>query len=273
MLVVLVTEERLERFKPYIPEDYLPLLSLPKTIAIGAVDEDTNMATGILIGSIWSRTLYLDWLYVGEQFRNAGVARVLLCTLAYRARDLVEGLRAEFDPENEKLKQLLRRCAFEINCKERPLYQFSLGELHNHFLFKSFHSSEGILPLAKTPPYTLHAFGLAMERSSAPVDVPILLANYDGQLSQVCIVDNEIVGCLLAQSPPEKIHLAFVYADKAHNRCLVPLICVAAQKAFESYPDNTPISIAAVDEHAAALVQKLFEGIKPMELCVATFRY
>ncbi|MEG2144830.1 MAG: GNAT family N-acetyltransferase, partial [Oscillospiraceae bacterium] len=204
MSIDLITDENYKAFLPYIPNEYVIKLSLPETIAVGM--SYVGVAMGVILGSVNSDVLYLDWLFVGEEFRNRGIATSLIETLIVHSWKNVQCIRGEFDPDNSDLRRLFRSCGFGISYEEHPIYSATLGDLRDHFIFKSFRPDKGSMQLCDVPRDILKDFSAEMERISAPMETPFNIADYNGSLSYMYIQNHMVCGCLLVQNLGEGLH-------------------------------------------------------------------
>jgi ribosomal protein S18 acetylase RimI-like enzyme len=280
-LISRVTDDSVNRYKPLLSDDIMEDLLVNNMKAIGALRyrDGAVYAAGILAYGVEpdraaeSTVLRIHWLYVAAEFREQGIADMLLANI------IAEGLNAGIDyftfdfqdekPETQVFYNLFSDWHFSFEEGLAPEFMTALKAKDESKIVANLaedsvslealsekEKEEAIKTLADTDP----AMQKIMKKRVPP-------NYYDGKLSCVCMRKGKKGGVLLAHKMPGGLirteYLGWTEGGGYAVRSLVSRLAVMARKV---YGENALISLPVETEELGAFLDGNFpEHIrKPM---------
>lgn len=265
MDLTLLTEQNRAAFSSFLPTEVYEQLTAPEAVAIGAVDE-AGTAVGAAVAVVSGEWLELVWIYVHEPARNQGVAGRMLERLILSAFELEEirGVTARFGGELylSPVHSLLKRRYFLIREEPLGVYAVTVGDVKENSFFAERAHPKGTLSLGELPAYTLSQFEKKLMGSEAgvPLELPVNWSAYDQGCSVGYVREGELRGILLFTPEEDGLELSLAYADPGEGAALSAMLRAAGKKLTETKAPDTKISLAALNENAAAILERLFPG-------------
>jgi GNAT superfamily N-acetyltransferase len=268
MGLLVLTEDNKEAFVSYIPPYIYEYISEPDVLALGAYDDDSSIATGVLVAQVNRYRLAIIWFYVGESYRRQGFAKEMLERMMYVTGETkgIFAITVDVDAEsdNELLLALFTQYGFDITDDTEPVYSLTVGMLaENHFL--NFARTDGahVIPLRAVPEYTRSVFDkkLMLNDVGLPIELPIPWENYDSKCSIGYIERGELEGILLFTKLEDSLELSFAYVAAGLNIALAAMLREACLAITKTYDAGTQVTISALGDVSASIVEKIFPEI------------
>ncbi|MDR1952969.1 MAG: GNAT family N-acetyltransferase [Clostridiales Family XIII bacterium] len=270
MGLILLTEENKSAFLSYVPSYLHAELSEPESVSIGTFDDDSGIATGVLVGNVFNNWVEILWVYVAEEYREHGLARSMLRELIAHAGDVrdIDGITAQLGDKDAHmpLYNLLRSELFVFRNEEDSIYTLTVSMLTgNPFWSDAAHKGGSeVMSLKDLPTYILDSFekNIAALPEGVPVSRPVPWDDCDLNFSVGYLKEDKMKGLLLIAREDEDMELSFAYADPEEKLALAAMLRASGNKVIESMPPETMISLTALNSASAAIVEKLFPDIE-----------
>jgi|GEM_PF-986172 len=266
--VAAISNEDRGLFLPFLTPEVGDLLmsGFPMT-ALGLLDDET--ACGILTGFLESSSTFrINGLYVAPGFRRRGGAALLLQTLGdllepeLQVTDVVASY-AETSPDVALLTPLFKSAGFVEEEGDSVLYGISLGEVCKGAFFTASGDSSGsrLLPFASIPELYIRQLDHLFRRKDLPLlNKPLTKAPMDRDVSVGYYAENAIQAFILfVHHMSGVLNLAYAYtgSGKAASRLFPSLLRKACRLAAGKYPPDTLLTIEAVNQISASLVERI----------------
>lgn len=249
------------------------LLSLPEDmIMLGAIDvsEPTPKAVGLLIFHVREKSVYIDWLYVDENFRRQGVGTALLQDLMISLiKDPGANINTVFMEFGEAISGMgafLRKNRFAVTFFDGNFNIYA--PLKSVRLMKNNMNEKRPLrsiPLAEVKRESYDAFERYLDMTSDEIIGfvgPIEASDYRSE-SRAIMDGDRIVGIMLVGDTVYKdtVLIEWVYSVPKFVLSAVPLAFNDVITALrESLPEDTMLSMAAMSENVGGIIRKTMPG-------------
>jgi ribosomal protein S18 acetylase RimI-like enzyme len=280
MGVLVLSEDNKEAFVSYAPSFIFDDISEPGALALGTYDDETSVATGILVALVNRGYLEILWLYVGESYRGQGFAKEMLERLmdVTTQESAISAITVDIDAESDSTEALalLNRCGFDITDSTESVYSLTVGMLaDNHFLNDTRKGGVHVVPIQVIQAYTRSAFDkkLMINDVGLPIELPIPWGNYDSKCSVGYIDENELQGILLFTKLDDSLELSFAYVAAGHNAAFASMLHEACLLVTKAYDYDMPVTISALGDVSAAIVEKIFPNINRHKIHRAIRKY
>ncbi|MDR1952971.1 MAG: hypothetical protein LBQ21_00595 [Clostridiales Family XIII bacterium] len=269
MGLVLLTEENKSAFIGYVPTYIQSELSEPETVSIGVFDDNSGIATGVLVSTVFNNWVEIIWIYVAEESRESGLARSMLRMLSSHSFDVrdIEGITAQLGDKNThmQLYNLLRSEGFTFRNEEDSVYILTVGMLTGNPFWSDAVNKGGpaVMALKELPSHVRDSFEkhIAALPEGVPVGRPVPWDECDLNFSVGYLREGKMTGLLLIARDEGDMELSFAYAEPGEKLALVAMLRAAGNKAIETLPPETTISLTALNDVSAAIVEKIFPDI------------
>ncbi|MDR1952962.1 MAG: GNAT family N-acetyltransferase [Clostridiales Family XIII bacterium] len=266
MSVVLITEEHKLAFSGYAPEYLREDMLQDETVSLGAVDDETGTAAGVLISNVFNNWVEIVWVYVGEEYRGRGFAREMLEKLMAQAVAVpdLEGITAQLGKEDtsKAFHDLLRSELFRFRDEEDSIYVLTVDMLAGNSFWKDSVGRENsaAVPVGEIPTFVRDSFEkhIASLPEGIPIRRPVPWSDCDPNFSMGYLKNDKLVGLLLITRDGDDVELSFAYAEPGENLALASMLRAAGHKIMQTMPKETQISLMALNDTSASLVEKLF---------------
>jgi hypothetical protein len=121
-----------------------------------------------------------------------------------------------------------------------------------------------VMAIGELPSYVRDSFEkhIAALPEGVPVSRPVPWDNCDVNFSVGYLRESNMTGLLLVAREDEDMELSFAYAEPGEKLALAAMLRAAGNKVIESMPPETTISLTALNDVSAAIVEKLFPDIE-----------
>ncbi len=249
MISVLVTEENSDRFLPVLNRETL----VNSDVFIGAVDEETDTACGILTAeAVDDNVLAINFIYVDEAFRRKGAGKKMVSLLQEFAGSggisSIVCLR-NMEGNDDSVVALLTECGFIMDMSAgAELCSLRISELidPSNAKFKGSVSSiketgekqlkEAVKKWRKTPAGKSEEFGSIFFSEDIDGDLSFIASDEKGSPCAVFLTDSDDNECRIA---------AFRPADEKQERAALAILEKFVPKAREKYREDARL-VAAI---------------------------
>jgi GNAT superfamily N-acetyltransferase len=256
------------KFAWLIPPGVLDLLKSREGdyIIIGAAFR--GFPCGVLVATSSSNEegdVKILYLCVGPDFRRRGVATKLFDELI-RGLSLYDDKTKIFypftltskSPEKDSGCLLLTGMGFTITKSGGGIYRTTLGALEeSSFWEQPISDTRPYIPISKLPKGALADFSKRIMHKFGMILPPFTKVNLLADLSHVIVSHGRIEGIAAVTKNAGVLEISWLYCPGEHIRYMPDLVRMVHREAIKTWPQETPLRIAAVAEASAKLAEKL----------------
>ena len=271
-LITMVTDDSIRKFKPLMTDDVMEDIMVGQTQAIAALKykDGAVYAAGILAYKVDTDRLEenivirIEWLYIAEEFRGAGLADLLLGNLIGRCIDLgIENITFDYPEESEYAQAY-------YNLLSDWHFGFTTGVSPD---FVTEVSKETVKKNIEAMSYTAQAVEELSDKEFKDIAKGMLSAGtldrmlkgeyppdyFDPKLSCVARKDS-MKGMLLAHRLPSgMVRTEYLGWSEGSGTALKGLISHLAVKSLEVCGKGTMISVPVESDELAGFIDETFE--------------
>ncbi len=235
---------------PQDPEEWFK----SNTMALGVVSDGKPSA--LLVTSFAEETIWLDWLYVKEEYRKKGIGGMVL----YRLIDCINGFGDLYlyTACSTEMKEFLDKMGFEFPLN--PSYSEFRAPLSGVAKLPSDGESDNIRSLydiSDTELNQLNNILIDPSLESVGIRVPVDIKAYQKE-SSVYIEDDKIKAMLFLQKVNDTINISYAYSASAKDGAkLIHLFSHAKKLIKDHYGADIEISATSLNEKSEKLISTL----------------
>ncbi len=270
MDIVSVGSSNKQAFRSYLPEDLFDKLPSAGLTAIGVVEH--RVALGVLVARIENREATVVWLFVNEFDRFRGAAALMLEALEQAAR---KGGLTRLDaalPEGENreaLCHLFSAAGYQIAPDEEGQFSFTVAQLPSDITGAGMAGAGRVVPLGEVDPGALRAFSAALQLMDAPVELPIVAAEYL-PASRAAVKDGKVDGlCLIRQLDEETLELSYLHAEPEARLTIPAMLASCATEVAAGFPAEAVVTLQPAGDAAIKMLRKLIPDAKAQNVYYA----
>ena len=255
---VRLTQENIEYFRSFFPEEFLPHIESGEYSGIGMVYH--KIACGVLLASDEGDALFLQWLYIAPDYRRRGFAGLLMMGVRAQAvtRRIPIRTGITISAAKEEMLAFLRQYGFQLEA-EGCSNVFTLGQLRaSAFVRKQSRKAYTL----KEKPQIQSFLNMLEKEGKLLIDLSEQNELWDA-LSTFTVQDAKINSCLLLRSAGENLlEVAFLYLHAKTSTEAAMNFMAMLGRSLESaqelgLPDTMELRADCITPQTEALLQKM----------------
>ena len=229
-------------------------------IMLGALAD--NVPAGLLIATITSQAVAVDWLYVDEEKRDRGVGSRLLEMLMEAAGGMVS-IKSVYIATTQLLDlQFYYNMGFDILSQDRYFVKTTLQDIRE-LPQLSDKLMRDVQPLDQVPTKYLNQLSDHLSKAAnidVGVPLPINAAGY-AEGSFAYVKGNNITALTLIKEYEEETAIAYVYsASQLTIKHVLATMAAALKAAGQIHTPERVVTMGTLNDSSLKLVEKLFEN-------------
>ena len=223
----------------------------------------------LLLSTINEEAVWLDWIYVREQFRQKGVTYRLLNCFFRNMKRLTTENRVYTACEDTMIRHCLGKAGFEF---DEPESHHTLSAPLSKLYSVPDHKPDKAVQLLKgLDARSLKLLNNAIAASGAVgVELPVMPLKFMRE-SLVYLEKNEIKAALLLKKEGNAIDVAYAYLAGNDGKPLIKLISAEKKLLLNSYDENTLISMTTLNAESEKLAKHLFPDAEKQSVWTGSF--
>ena len=210
----------------------------------------------LVLSTFSDEAVWLDWIYVREEYRGRGVIYRLLNRFFKKIRAIVVENAAYTACMDERTKRVLLKVGFEFN--EEPGYYRISSPLAKLSGVPEHKPDPAVQLLNKLDKNALNNVNKAvMGSSTQAVRLPIVPEDYMHE-SLVYMEKDVPKAILLLKENAGKIDVAYAFLSGENGKPLIKLIAAAKKLLLRSYGEDTLITMTTLNKESEKLASHLF---------------
>ena len=210
----------------------------------------------LVLSTFSDEAVWLDWIYVKEEYREKGVIYRLLNRFFEKIRGIVVENTAYTACMDEKTKHVLLKAGFEF--EEEPEYYTISAPLSKLTSVPEHKPDPAIQLLNRLDKNALNKVNkAARECHTQAVELPIVPKDYMHE-SLVYMEKDEPKAVLLLKEAEGRIDVAYAYLSGENGKPLIKLIAAAKKLLLNSYDEDIEITMTTLTNESEKLASHLF---------------
>lgn len=258
-----LNKDNVHMFRLLFPEDIVSFFGDDK-VGFGVMCDDTPAA--LLLASFTDDVLWLDWLYVKEEYRGTGVSIRLLNAFYKNMSGLVSDNIVYTACENPEVQYVLTKTGFEFDSEAAQFtFRSTLSGLNS---VPEHKPDKAVTLLNKLDQAALANLNREIVNSGVlGVALPVDPADYMRE-SLVYTDGDKIKAMLLLKEHGDVIDVAYAWVAGGEEKALIHLISAAKVLLQNTHSEDTEISMTTLNEASKKLASHLF----PKSECTQVFK-
>lgn len=278
MQIITVTEYNRSLFEQMVPEEFFDPLDKPGHFVLGAIGEDEEglYAAGVLcfqveVGSADDEDMmagFLQWLYVGSEFRGRGAADALMeefFRLLASVGIEVAICDLPFDVTYNDFCNYLEQWGFEFELMDLDEVRVTLDKLLTRpQLFGE--CSSNVIPLSQASEKQLDdAMKVTLHLSNLAPEVEDCVDYCDREVSCILLKEDRPAGMALVYPVAEGIlEIALLRTFPYDAKHMMDLIYFVSAQIRDRYRPDTQIRFTVRNQTTAAIVNRILPNVEPL---------
>ena len=233
------------------------------SIALGTVAD--RKAAALLTATVLERTVWLDWLYVAEEFRGSGIGSRLLDRFLKNLEGYGGDSLIHVTCE-EEMKRYLENRGFTFDTA--PGYTTFTAPLNEVKELPAPKESDRIRPLYALSGSEVNQINDLLTkdpRTSVGIALPVDASRYMGE--SAVYIHNGIRAMLFLELAGERINLSYAWcASQNDGAALLKLFAQAKRSVEDRFWEEMEITATSLNEQSKALIKKLMPTARSAEL-------
>ncbi len=229
-------------------------------VALGTIRDGEPAA--LLIAEIAYETVWLNWLFVREDFRKRGVATRLLDHFANSLANTLMDLEIRVSCKDEDVRHCLSSFGFDFEDEPTlPLFESTAMDLTE---LPEPEKPEEVKMLSELNPADLKVLNHTLwheDQVSIGIELPVNPDHFMKE-SGVYIRDGKLLAALFLEKSLKGINIAYAYLSGNNGKYLFSILSEARFDILDRYDENIPISTVALNKNSEKLMEHLFPHAK-----------
>lgn len=254
-------------YETLIPKNYLDQIATGELSAIAtyAGDRESGKLVGIMISASHNGWFEIVWVHVSREYRSVVMAAEYFryCLRQIRRTHMFAGAFCEVQAEEERAlhRDVLALAGMELVYEKNNIYEIRLSQIrHKNTLLRAAEATKCI-SLAMADNYVLEYIEEQVSTDPRPIPFPnnINWGDYDADISQICVIDDEPAGILLFSHAEEYLVLELAYSTS--ERSLPAMIGAALKYADLKLPPDQKILIPIVGTGVSDILNRMVPDV------------
>ena len=226
------------------------------SVALGVSSGGT--LAGLLISTVTSESVWLDWLYVKEDCRESGIATRVLNHFAKHVAGTTSDNMIHVACTDEALRRVLLEFGFRFEDKVSCfMYEARISDMKD---FGEVKEDPHVIPLSSIGNIALNSTGQSLldaKDANIGIQLPIAPDEFiDG--SAAYLADGKLDAGLFLKNDPKGVNIAYVFFTGGNPVNLVKVVDHAKKKILATHGSSTVVSSIALNPKSEKMMESLF---------------